>query len=71
MRQKVENAINSVIRPYLRSLGMDISLVSVTGDSITVQIINEPESIMRISLRAAISVKIRELVPEVISVDFR
>lgn len=70
MRQKVENAISSSIRPYLRSLGNDISLVSVTGNSITVRIIGEPDSIMRISLRAAVSMKIQALVPEVTSVDF-
>jgi Fe-S cluster biogenesis protein NfuA len=70
MRQKVEDAISGSIRPYLQSLGYDISLVSVTGTTITVRITQGLKSIMSIALQLAVEMKIRELVPEVTWVNF-
>ena len=70
MRQQVESTINSTIRPYLRSMGMDVDLLSVAGSVVTLQIRGEPEDITRISLRVAVEMKIQELVPTVTSVEF-
>ena len=70
MRQQVESTINSTIRPYLRSMGMDVDLLSVAGSVVTLQIRGEPEDITRISLRVAVEMKIQSLVPTVTSVEF-
>jgi Fe-S cluster biogenesis protein NfuA len=70
MRQEVEAAINSKIRPYLQSLGNDVAVTSVVGGVVTLRIQGEPAGIMRVPLRAAVSMKLRELAPSVQSVNF-
>lgn len=70
MKEKIESALQN-IRPLLQADGGDIELVSVDGDVVKVKLTGACGScpMAQMTLKGAVEKRLKELVPEVKSVE--
>jgi HEAT repeat protein/Fe-S cluster biogenesis protein NfuA len=70
MKERVEDLINSRVRPTLRSQGRDIHLVDVSDGVAHVSLKCDLTGSERLSLEASVSFRIRELIQEIVFIKF-
>ncbi|HBD07077.1 MAG TPA: hypothetical protein DCZ69_02355, partial [Syntrophobacteraceae bacterium] len=70
MRERVEDIINSRVRPMLRTDGRDIHVVDITEGVVFVNLKCEYTGSDRIPLENAVSARIRDLIEEIVFVKF-